>query len=193
MGVDPETVDLDVLRPVPGIDSSDYQISRQFTHLVRKMALVRKAHDLKGKLKDLPADKTNDWSKHPEFVDLAKKIVKWIEGLPRDLQVTFPNDGAVPWVPSHFVGNLHAYFHLTRIMVHRPQIMDPASYVNGTWKVHMAACSDSSRKMCKLQEAILDNFGVKGLLCMQRGINFTIYAVLTSTMVHLVRHTSTSI
>ena len=186
MGVDPDTVDLNVQRPTPGIEHTDFQISRQFTYLVRKVALVRKAHDLKGRLKDLPADKTNDWAQNPQFVEIGTSIGRWLETLPRDLQVIFPSDGAVPWVPSHFVGNLHSYFHLTRLMLHRPQIMDQNAWRDGSWKVHMAACSDSSQKMCKLQEGILQSFGINGLLCMQRGINFTIYAVLTCTMVHLV-------
>jgi hypothetical protein len=37
-----------------------------------------------------------------------------------------------------------------------------------------------------LQEGLLQSFGMTGLLCMQRGINFTIYCVLTCTVLHLV-------
>ena len=183
MGIDPETVDLTSQRPVPGIDSSDYQISRQFTYLVRKIFFVRKVHDLKGKMKDTPS---NEWIHKPQFQTMGAMLDKWLEELPRDLQVAFPSDDAVPWLPNHFVGNMHAYYHLTRVMVHRPQLMDSASYVDGSWKRHLAVCYDSSKKMCKLQEAILQTFGLTGLLCMQRGINFVIYSVLTCTMVHMV-------
>ena len=44
----------------------------------------------------------------------------------------------------------------------------------------------TAKILCRLQEAILGAFGLTGLLCMQRGINFTIYAILTCTMIHLV-------
>jgi hypothetical protein len=36
----------------------------------------------------------------------------------------------------------------------------------------------------------LKTYGMPGLLCMMRGISFHIYAVLTCTMLHLVRHTN---
>lgn len=183
MGIDPETVDREIQRPVPGIDGSDYQVSRQFTYLVRKIYFVRKAHDLKGKMKDSPS---TDWVNNPKFQAMGALLGKWLEELPRELQVSFPADDAAPWLPSHFVGNMHSYFHLTRVMLHRPQLMQPTAYVDGTWKKHMAACYDSSKKMCKLHEALLQKFGINGLLCMQRGINFVIYCVLTCTMVHLV-------
>ncbi|KAF5863396.1 hypothetical protein ETB97_010154 [Aspergillus alliaceus] len=42
----------------------------------------------------------------------------------------------------------------------------------------------------KLQEAILERFGLAGLLSMQRGINFAIYCIMTCTMLHLVAITS---
>lgn len=29
MGVDPDTVDFEIPRPIPGVDTSDFQISRQ--------------------------------------------------------------------------------------------------------------------------------------------------------------------
>lgn len=51
----------------------------------------------------------------------------------------------------------------------------------------MEVCYESSKKICRLQEAIFHTFGLSGLLCMQRGINFVIYTVLTCTMIHLVR------
>lgn len=50
----------------------------------------------------------------------------------------------------------------------------------------MEVCYDSAKKMCRLQEAVFHAFGLSGLLCMQRGINFVIYSVLTCTMIHLV-------
>ena len=184
MGIDPESVDLNVQRPMPGIDSSDYQISRQFTYLVRKIYNVRQMHDLKGKVKEAP---TESWVHDPKFISIGNTLTKWLDDLPRDLQVTFPEDETPPWLPSHFVGNMHSYYHLTLVMLHRPQLIShSSSFADGSWKRHMAVCYASSKKMCRLQEGILQTFGINGLLCMQRGINFVIYAVLTCTMVHLV-------
>ena len=184
MGVDPKTVDLEIHRPLPGIEPTDYQTSRQFTYLVRKIYNVRLMHDLKGIGKDASI---KEWVTDPKFVQTSADLSKWLEDLPRDLQVDFPDDDSPPFLSSHFIGNMHSYYHLTVIMTHRPQLMQPSSYADGSWRHHLAVCYDSSKKMCKLQEAILRNFGVPGLICMQRGINFVIYAVLTCTMVHLVR------
>ena len=183
MGVDPETVDMEIQRPLPGIDSSDFQISRQFTYFARKVRSVRCMHDIKGSVK---AGEQKDWVADPRFINMSSTLDQWRDELPRDLQVKFPDDETPPWLPSHFVGNMHSYYHLTVIMLHRPQLMHSKSYADGSWKMHMAVCYTSAKDMCRLQEGILQTFGLPGLLCMQRGINFVIYAVLTCTMIHLV-------
>lgn len=59
----------------------------------------------------------------------------------------------------------------------------------GSWKQHMESCYSSAKAMCRLQEGIMQAFGLSGLLCMQRGINFVIYSVLSCTMIHLVSWT----
>ena len=184
MGIDPETVDLVVMRPEPGFDTSDYLISRQFTWFVKQVFFVRKLHDLKGKAKGAP---TSAWVQNPEFINTSASLFGWLKRLQRDLQVDFPPDDEAPYLTSHFIGNMHCYFHLTTIMLHRPLLMHASNYADGSLKRHMSACYDSSKKMCKLQEAVLKTFGINGLLCMQRGINFVIYSVLTCTMIHLVR------
>ena len=184
MGIDPETVDLEVMRPEPGVDHSDYLISRQFTWLVKQIFFVRKMHDLKGKAKGKP---TSSWVNNPEFVNTCASQHGGSNSLPRDLQFDIPLEDEAPYLTSHFIGNMHSYFHLTTVMLYRPQLMHSGNYADGSWKRHMSACYDSSKKMWKLQEAVLRTFGINGLLCMQRGINFVIYAVLTCTMVHLVR------
>ena len=183
MGVNPETVDLNIPRPLPGIDSSDYQISRSFTYFVRKVRNVRTMHDIKSSVK--PGE-LKDWVNDPRFVSLNTTLTDWLKELPRDLQVMYPDDESPPWLPNHFVGNMHSYYHLTIIMLRRPQLMASSTYADGSWRRHMEVCYASSKAMCRLQEAILQTFGLQGLLCMQRGINFVIYAVLTCTMIHLV-------
>ncbi|KAL8779398.1 MAG: hypothetical protein Q9213_006966 [Squamulea squamosa] len=186
MGVGADTVDFTVLRPVPGIDASDYQISRQFQYLVRNVRNVRHLHDTYGKLK-----RQKDWASDPKFTSLNPEAISWADDLPKDLQVEYPEGDAPPSLSNHFVGNMHCYYHLNVIMVHRPQLMSSRSFAaGGSWRKHMEVCYDSAKKMCRLQEAVFRTFGLSGLLCMQRGINFVIYSVLTCTMIHLVAITS---
>ncbi|KAI4235461.1 MAG: hypothetical protein LQ349_003151 [Xanthoria aureola] len=188
MGVDPDTVDfnLGVHGPVPGIDTSDYQISRQFQYLVRNVRNVRHLNDTYGKVR-----RQKDWASDPKFTSLNPEAISWADDLPKDLQVEYPEGDAPPYLSNHFVGNMHCYYHLNVIMVHRPQLMSSRSFAaGGSWRKHMEVCYESSKKICRLQEAIYQTFGLSGLLCMQRGINFVIYSVLTCTMIHLVAITS---
>ncbi|KAI4086898.1 MAG: hypothetical protein LQ339_008984 [Xanthoria mediterranea] len=188
MGVDPDTVDFNfgVHGPVPGVDTSDYQISRQFQYLVRNVRNVRHLNDTYGKVR-----RQKDWASDPKFTSLNPEAISWADDLPKDLQVEYPEGDAPPYLSNHFVGNMHCYYHLNVIMVHRPQLMSSRSFAaGGSWKKHMEVCYESSKKICRLQEAIYQTFGLSGLLCMQRGINFVIYTVLTCTMIHLVAITS---
>ncbi|KAL9599668.1 MAG: hypothetical protein Q9219_003656 [cf. Caloplaca sp. 3 TL-2023] len=186
MGVDPDTVDFELQRPRPGVENSDYQISKQFLYLVRNVRNVRHLHDTYGKIK-----KQKDWATDPKFTSLNSEAISWVDNLSKDFQVEYPEGDAPPWLPSHFVGNVHSYYHLNVIMVHRPQLMSSDSFAaGGSWRKHMEVCYDSAKKMCRLQEAVFHTFGLNGLLCMQRGFNFVIYSVLTCTMIHLVAITS---
>ncbi len=180
MQVEPSTVDLTPLRPTPGLDNSDYQTSRQFTFLVSMIQTVRRMHDIKE------ACTTNDWMSDPQFVALETKLTVWHNGLPRDMTIIWPQDDSPPWLPSHFVGNMHTYYHLTEIMLHRPQLSVSGAFADGSWKRHMLISYGAAKSMCRLQEGIFQQFGLPGLMCMQRGINFVIYAVLTCALIHLV-------
>ena len=180
MQVEPSTVDLTPLRPTPGLDNSDYQTSRQFTFLVSMIQTIRRMHDIKE------ACSTNDWMSDPEFVAQETKLTGWHNGLPRDMQIIWPQDNSPPWLPSHFVGNMHSYYHLTVIMLHRPQLSVSSAFADGSWKRHMLINYESAKAICRLQEGIFQQFGLPGLMCMQRGINFVIYAVLTCALIHLV-------
>ena len=181
-GVEPATVDMTIQRPAPGLDASDYQVSRQFTYMLRMVRLVRALNDNYRR-----ACHRKDWGTDPEITKLNPRTQQWLDDLPSDLKPTFPDENATPWLPSHFVGNVHCYYHLLVIMLHRPQLMSSSSFsAGGSWKQHMALCYESAKIMCRLQEGILETYGLSGFLCMQRGINFVIYAVLTCTMIHLV-------
>lgn len=182
MGADPDSVDINVQPPSPALNEADYEVSRQFTHLVRCVRNVRIMNDAYGRLRKRP-----NWGVDPEFVRLNPAFADWLSELPRELHLHYPADGSPPWIPTHFIGNLHTYYHLSIIMLHRPQLMFSGSFgADGTWKQHMVLCYSSAKSLCRLQEAVLQTFGMTGLLCMQRGINFTIYAVLTCAMLHLV-------
>jgi hypothetical protein len=50
----------------------------------------------------------------------------------------------------------------------------------------MLVCYDAAKSLCRLQEAIVANFGLTGLQCMQRGYSFTVYAGLSCIVLHLV-------
>lgn len=169
-------------RPTPGLDAAEFQISRQFTQYVRIVKNIQQTVML-GKLRK----KRNDWALDPEFVNHNADWPLWLRELPEDMQIVYPSDGSAPWIPSHYIANLHCYHYLGTIMHLRPQLHTLSDSYDGLWKQHMISCYEAAKNMCKLQEAILKTYGLPGLLCMQRGISFTIYSVLTCTMLHLVR------
>ncbi len=182
MSIDPETVDFDVPSPSPGLDDFDLRISRDWVFMSRMIRNVRRMNDVAAKVK-----KKKDWGSDPRWSTLAPFFKAWLGELPPDLQVNYPADGSPPWLPSHFVGNMHSYFELSIIMLHRPQIAASESFaLDGDWKRHMLLGYAAAKNLCRLQEAILASSGLSGLRCMQRGLGFHIYSILTCTVLHLV-------
>ncbi|KAI9047644.1 hypothetical protein LZ554_008355 [Drepanopeziza brunnea f. sp. 'monogermtubi'] len=186
LSVDMESLDLSVPKNVVGNDEAEFHITRNFAYFTKIVRNVRRMNNVYSRIK-----KKKEWGIDPHFVQLNPSFESWMNDLPADLQVTFPPDGTPPWIPSHFIGNLHSYYYLSIIMLHRPQLtfMEPTG-IDGGWKHHMMICYSSAKLLCRLQEAILQSFGMTGLLSMQRGINFTIYCILTCTVLHLVAITS---
>jgi hypothetical protein len=181
-GVDPETVDMRPTLDIRGLDQYETERSRQYAYFVRNAHHIRIIADVYHKIK-----KQKDWGADPRFVQKNPLFDDWLHNLPTDLQVNYPSDGAPPWIPSHFVGNMHCHCHLAIILLHRPQLVASQSFTAGSdWKIHFSMCYTSAKSICRLQEAILERFGLSGLLYMQRGINFAIYCILTCTMLHLV-------
>lgn len=72
-------------------------------------------------------------------------------------------------------------------MHHRPQLQALLEQGNPDWRTQLDICLVSAVLMCRVQEALYRDFGFHGLQFMIRGVNFTIYCVLTCTMLHLVR------
>jgi hypothetical protein len=162
------------------MDDEEYRISYQFVYFVRLVKNIRGTIVLHAALK-----KSKEWALDPEMLAHNLNFPKWLAELPRDLQITLPQDGSPPWIPTSFIGNMHCYYYLSFIMQHRAQLHYLAE-TDGSWKEQMILCHDAAKKMCRIQESMLQNQGMLGLLCMQRGISFTIYCVLTCTMLHLV-------
>jgi hypothetical protein len=183
-GVDLDTVDTDPIPKAPGLDKFELERSRQFAYWLRNVHNIRLFTESYHKTK-----KQSNWGSNPKFVGNNPLFNDWLANLPPDLQVCYPQDGSAPWLPSHFLGNMHSHFHLAIIMLHRPQLLASKPFAaGGAWKTHMSLCYSSAKTLCRLQESILASFGLSGLLYMQRGINFTIYSILTCTMLHLVSH-----
>lgn len=178
-----DSVDFRVPDPLPNGDESEYHASRNFTYMARIVRPIGRMNRVYSRIR-----KTKPWGIAPEFVKLNADFHCWLDELLADMNINYPPDGSTPWLPSAYLGNLHSYYHLSIILFHRPQLafLDPLA-TDGQWKHHMLICYDAAKTLCKLQEAVLDGFGLTGLQCMLRGINFTIYAVLACVVLHLVR------
>lgn len=176
-------MDFSIPRPLHGGDESEYHISRNFTYMARIVQTISKMNYVYGRLKK----KKKDWAADPDFVQLNPALNAWLNDLPGDLSVTFPPDGSAPWLSTPFIGNMHSYYYLALILLHRPQLafLDPNA-TDGRYKHHMMICYSSAKALCRLQEAVLDSFGLSGLQCMQRGFSFTVYAGLCCIVLHLV-------
>jgi len=184
--VDEDTVDFNLPQPLPNSDEAEYHVSRNFAYLARIVRSVGRMARTYGRLK-----KSKEWGIDPEFVQLDPSLNAWLAGLPHDLTLSYPTDGSPPWLPSAFVGNLHSYYYLSIILFNRPQlaVLTPST-PGGQWKQHMVVSYNAAKMLCRLQEAVVNSFGLNGLQCMQRGINFTIYSILSCIVLHLVAVTS---
>lgn len=183
LSVEVDSVDFSVPELLPNGDESEYHVSRNFTYFSRIVRGIGRMNRVYSRIR-----KTKPWGVAPEFLKLNSDFHSWLTELPADLNITYPPDGSTPWLPSAFIGNLHSYYHLSIILFHRPQLafLDPMA-TDGQWKRHMVICYDAAKMLCRLQEAVLEQYGLTGLQCMLRGINFTIYAVLACIVLHLVR------
>jgi hypothetical protein len=174
------------LLDIKGLDQFEVDRSRQYAYFVRNANHIRIITDIYHKIK-----KQRDWGADPRFVEKNPLFTNWLHSMPPDLQVNYPADGSPPWIPSHFVANMHSHCHLGIILLHRPQLIASKSFsAGGSWKGHFGLCYSSAKCLCRLQEAVLASYGLSGLLFMQRGINFAIYCILTCTMLHLIAITS---
>ena len=180
MSASADTVDFSIPPTPPGGDDEDTRVWRQYVYLARACRNVRSLADTYGELM-----KDKNWASHPRLQALNPEFPQWMSELPPDMQIHYPEDGSVPWLQSHVVGSIHCYYHLGILLLHRPQLMASSFSTSTSWKEHMTISYDSAKKICRIQESLLQNFDIQGLMYMQRGINFAIYCILTCTMLHL--------
>jgi hypothetical protein len=174
---------VDFSDPKPMIGTAEFQISRQFRQLLLCLRNIRRT--INGFLKH--QKKGGDWSFHPDYTSVEDAFREWGAQVPVDLRVDLPKDDSLPWLASPFIGHTNTYYHLSFIMHHRPQIHYLMESITGDeWRPYLLTCLTAAKNVCRILESLLQSFGTEGLRCMLRGISFTIYAILTCTMLHLV-------
>ncbi|KAF2772102.1 hypothetical protein EJ03DRAFT_213114 [Teratosphaeria nubilosa] len=185
--VDIDTLDFAEPTPSLEVDAFELSTSRRFTYLAQCFRNIKVTNNLWQGLKKIK----DDWALDPAFVRHNEDLFVWVRGLPPDIQITYPGDGGAPYIGGdHFVTYIHVYHHLVVIMHYRPQLQAMLEKRDPNFKDPLEVCLKSAAYMCRLQEALVRDFGLHGLQFMQRGINFSIYCVLTCMMLHLAAITS---
>ena len=178
------TVDLNEPQVIAGIDVHERQISHQFLCLLRLVYEIRNTLEI---YRDFRKKSGAAYCMEPQYIAVDTAYVKWHQTLPQDAKITVPKDGFEPWVSTPFLGNLHSYYYLSLIMHHRPQVHYLMEEVGGeSYKRYMLICLNSAKILCRIQESMFRTLGPAGFEAMLRGMSFTIYALLTCTMLHLV-------
>lgn len=181
--VELETVDFAIHPPSARLEEFEHYTSRRYTYFAQTIRNIKQTNMLYQSMKRTKPD----WALDPKFANHNQDLVDWLEALPHDLQMHYPEDRGSPWLRGdHFVAYMHVYHHLVVVMHHRPQLQALLERRDGSFKFHLDVCTSSASMICRLQEALLRDFGLHGLLFMIRGVNFSIYCVLTCTMLHLV-------
>ena len=166
MGVEMDTIDFSIPVMPPGGDEEDLRVSQNFMYFARVIRNARSAIDVYRQIK-----KEKDWGAHTLLTSLNPIFPRWLEELPPDMQVHYPPDGSSPYLPSHYVGNLHCYYHLSIMILHRPQLLSADFSNDASWKQHMLTCYQSAKSICRIQEALFHTYGLEGFLFMQRGMS----------------------
>lgn len=181
--VDIDTVDLNPSPPNSDIDDFERTITRQFTFWVRNVRNIRAITETYHKLKR----KNKDWATDQVFARYNQDFQRWPTEVPGDLNILISEDGSLPVLPSHFVGNMHCHYQLGIVMLYKPQLAASKDFMNDPkWKNIMFTCYSAAKRVCVIQEAISKQYNILGLAAIQRGLSFPIYAILTCVMVHLV-------
>lgn len=181
--IDIDTVQYTMPLPTNDIDAFEHLSSRRSTILAQNVRNIKQSNILWQTMKRYK----KDWALDPAFVQHNEDLPVWAETLPNDFQLQYADDGSPPWLGAdHFKAYVHVYHHLTVIMHHRPQLQALLAKGDPGWKAQLDICLSSASLMCRTQEALYRDFQFHGLQFMIRGVNFTIYCVLTCMMLHLV-------
>ncbi|KAL6353999.1 hypothetical protein LRP88_12689 [Fusarium phalaenopsidis] len=176
-----DSVDLSPPKKIPGCDDLEYHVSHNFTYFAQVVRIIATKSKVYQRLRRCEESGTD-----PKFQQLGQSLNIWLAKLPAELAMSIPQDGSPPRILSHFVGNMHAHYHLAVILFHRPilSFLDPNA-PDGQWKRQMMICYRSANALCRLQETTLDTFGLTGLQCMQRGFSFSLYSGLSCIVIQL--------
>ena len=181
--VDPEMVDFAIQPMSSDWDAFEHATSKRYSYMAQAFRNIKESNRMWHSMKRIK----KDWALDPDFVRRNETIQRWHEQLPAEVQLHFTDDGSPPWLKNdHFIAYVHIYHYLTVIMHHRPQLQTLLEMGDQGFKEHLDLCLQAASYMCRIQEALVRDFGLHGLQWMQRGVNFTIYSVLTCTMLHLV-------
>lgn len=184
-----DTVDFSMPTPCPDVSDFDYQSSRRLSCFNRVIGLAKRSHNMWLEMR-----KNKDMALDPAFVQHNANIREWPHQLPPDMNLEYTTpDGPVALNGRHYVANMHIYYQLLVILHHRPQLQAMLEHRNPGFQRHMDDCNEAASIICRLQEALHRDFGLHGLQFMQRGLGFTIYGILTSTMLHLVSCTAVTL
>lgn len=184
--VDPLTVRLPTARMSDVDGKLECQPSDDFTYLAALVSIVRQMHmvNQQRKAQGTPPAQYNGFM--AELTQLGESLEAWYHALPPHLAAEHPPDGSSAKFLSNFAGNLHSYYCLSVIMLHRVQLPFFDSTVgDGFRKHHMLLAYEAAKRQCSTQEGIIREFGVSGMRCMQRGMNFAIYNALQCITVYL--------
>ena len=180
------SVTYDLPLPSNDVNAFEHMSSRRTTIFAQAVRNIKESNNFWQNTKR----HNKNWALDPTFVRHNEDLPQWLKTLPSDFQLQYPEDGSPPWLGGdHYVANVHVYHHLVVIMHHRPQLQARLEKGDMGWKDLLDICLSSASQMCRVQEALHRDFGFHGLQFMNRGVNFTIYCVLTCMMLHLVSKT----
>ena len=178
------TRDTSVLWPVDHSEQSESDISRNFNYFSSIVRIVTKVTKLYAQLGG-----PEEGSVVSELQLLGKFVDTWFAGLPPDMRIDFPWSGLPPFVPPHFVGKMHAYYHLARILVSQ-QIWKSLDRNDSEeqWNHHVIESYRSAKALYQLQDGTFTNFGRAGICCLKMGLSSFLYAGLYCFDIYLVRY-----
>ncbi|KXT05016.1 hypothetical protein AC578_10337 [Pseudocercospora eumusae] len=180
--VDIGSVTYDLPLPSNDVNAFEHLSSRRTTIFAQAVRNIKESNNFWQSTRR----HNKNWALDPTFVRHNEDLPQWLKTLPSDFQLQYPEDGSPPWLGGdHFVANVHVYHHLVVIMHHRPQLQARLEKGDMGWKDLLDICLSSASHMCRVQEALYRDFGFHGLQFMNRGVNFTVYCVLTCMMLHL--------